>query len=513
MASQPHQNGGDAKSGQSDKSGLSSPQIDILRQAFQGTKAKIVLPRDEGYGAAIRCWSKAAEKPAGVAIIPTNAEEVSIAVNFAVKTGLELAVKGGGHSSSGASCTDGGVLIDLSAMRAVRVDPAEQLIYVEGGALWSDVDQEAWRYGLATVGGTVSHTGVGGLTLGGGYGVLSGKHGLTIDNWVGATTVLANGEIVKSGIHDEDPDLFWALRGAGQNFGVITEFVLKLHPQSDLYMGTMIFPAIPEVIDRVVTATNNLYEFKEKTPTGMQTKSNGRTNTVIGFARPPEAGGAILMLVVMQVLVNNQAEAEEIISEYLEIGPIMNTMKMGPYPDVNNLIPAPHGFRCNIKSSVFMPPLRNAFALDALSRYEQFMDSCPDAGKTILAWEWTDPSKIIASDAGCFANRGKHLNTLIMPVWTKPENDKFCRDWARELSEHFRAELEHQNLETSDGIEGGVSLRGSKGAVLMYGNYDQTDERSRDVFGINYERLQKIKGRYDPKNKFNKLFAIKPVGE
>lgn len=358
-----------------------------------------------------------------------------------------------------------------------------------------------------------SHTGVGGLTLGGGYGVLSGKHGLTIDNWAGATIVLATGEIVKTGIHDEDPDLFWALRGAGQNFGVITEFTLKLHPQSDLYMGTMIYPAIPEVIDRVVTATNNLYDFKEKTPTGMQTKSQGRTNTVIGFARPPEAGGAVLMLVVMQVLVDDQAETEVIISEYLDIGPIMNTMKIGPYPDVNNLIPAPHCFRCNIKSSVFMPPLRTAFALDALSRYEAFMNSCPDAAKTILAWEWTDPSKIIASDAGCFANRGKHLNTLMMPVWTQPENDKLCRDWARELSEHFKTELERKNLEPSDGIEGGVSLRGSKGAVLMYGNYYQTDERSKDVFGVNYERLQRIKGSYDPDNKFKKLFAIKPVVE
>lgn len=133
MVSLPHHNGGDAKSVQSDRFGLSSSQIDALRHALQETKAKFVLPHEEGYDGAIRCWSKAAEKPAGVAVIPTNAEEVSIAVKFAVDTGLELAVKGGGHSSSGASCTDGGVLIDLSVMRAVRVDPAEQLIYVEGG--------------------------------------------------------------------------------------------------------------------------------------------------------------------------------------------------------------------------------------------------------------------------------------------------------------------------------------------------------------------------------------------
>ncbi|KAH0198657.1 hypothetical protein KCU99_g7664, partial [Aureobasidium melanogenum] len=100
-----------------------------------------------------------------------------------------------------------------------------------------------------------------------------------------------------------------------------------------------------------------------------------------------------------------------------------------------------------------------------------------------------------------------------MPVWNKPKNDKLCRDWARELSDHFKTKLERKNFETSDVIEGGVSLRGSKGAVLMYGDYDQTDERSRDVFGVNYERLRKIKGRYDSTNKFNKLFAIRPVVE
>lgn len=373
------------------------------------------------------------------------------------------------------------------------------------------MDQEAWKYGLATVGGTVAHTGVGGLTLGGGYGVLSGKYGLTIDNWVSATTVLANGEIVKSSIHDEDSDLFWALRGAGQNFGVTTEFVLKGYLQSEVYMGMMAFPAIPDIIDRVVAATNSLYEFNQDAPTGMQTNSRGRTNTVMGYARPPFAGGKVLMLVVMQVLVDNQTEAEEIISEYLDIGPIMSTMRIGPYPDVNTLLPAPQGFRCSVKSSAFKPPLRTVFALDTLSRYEEFLASCPDAERTVLAWEWNDPSKIIASEAGCFANRGTHLNTIIMPMWTQPDHDETCRDWARGLSEHYKTELERQNLETSGGIEGGASLRGDKGAMLMYGNYDQIDERSKDIFGIHYERLQRIKGKYDPTNKFNKLFAITPV--
>ena len=117
----------------SDESALSSSHIDALRHALHGTKARVVLPHEEGYDAAIRCWSRAAEKPASVAVIPTNTEEVSIVIKVATNTGAELAIKGGGHSSAGASCTDGGILIDLSAMRAVKVDPAEQLIFIQGG--------------------------------------------------------------------------------------------------------------------------------------------------------------------------------------------------------------------------------------------------------------------------------------------------------------------------------------------------------------------------------------------
>ena len=190
------------------KRDVTDADISKLQELLSGTNASVRGPSDAHYAESIDRWSKAAEKLAGVAIAPSSAEEVSIAVKYAAEQGLDLAVKGGGHSTAGASSTNGGLLIDLGRMRSVDVDTDKQQLHVQGGCLWSDVDDAAWKHGLATVGGTVADTGVGGLSLGGGYGVLSGTRGLVIDNTVSFTTVLANGDIKKSS-KQENPDLCW----------------------------------------------------------------------------------------------------------------------------------------------------------------------------------------------------------------------------------------------------------------------------------------------------------------
>lgn len=222
------------------KRAVTDDDIDKLRGLLSGTDCHVRAPSDVDYDKSIERWSKAAEKPAGVAIVPTLSDHVAVAVKYAAEHGIDLAVKGGGHSTAGVSSTHGGLLIDLGRMRSVDVDPEKHLLRVQGGALWLDVDAAAWKHGLATVGGTVADTGVGGLTLGGGYGHLSGSKGLVIDNTVAFTIVLANGEI-KTVSKEENSDLFWALNGAGQNFGVVTEFVLQAWPQQEMYMGTLLF--------------------------------------------------------------------------------------------------------------------------------------------------------------------------------------------------------------------------------------------------------------------------------
>ena len=305
---------------------VTADDIDNLRQLLSGTEAEVRGPSDQEYDKSIERWSKAAEKPAGVAIAPTSAHEVAIAVKYAAENGLDLAVKGGGHSTAGASSTNGGILIDLqSHMRKVTVDTEKHLIHVQGGALWGDVDDAAWNHGLATVGGTVADTGVGGLTLGGGYGVLSGAYGLVIDNTVSFETVLANGEIKRSS-KEENPDLFWACNGAGQNFGVTTEFVLQAFPQEKIYMGTMLFPATDEVISKLVSALNELYSVQD-TPEGPRTKSRGRAMSLVGFAKPPPAEGKTMVL-MNAVYDGPEEEGKKMFQPFFDIGPAVNEMRL-----------------------------------------------------------------------------------------------------------------------------------------------------------------------------------------
>ncbi|KAK4898339.1 hypothetical protein LTR27_003935 [Elasticomyces elasticus] len=487
--------------------GVTSNDITTLRRLLSSTAAAVLSPSDHGYEKTIERWSRAAEKPAGVTVVPSSAEDVAVVVKYANDNNVDLAVKGGGHSTAGASSTDGGLLIDLGGgLRYTKVDVKNKLLYVGGGALWGDVDEAAWEHGLATVGGTVADTGVGGLTLGGGYGALSGEHGLVIDNVVGATVVVANGEI-KHVSETENPDLFWALLGAGQNFGVTT--VLQAFPQGDMCIGTMLFAPTPENVSRLVAAVNDLYEVKH-TLQGPKSKSQGRAMTLLSIAKPPAAGGQTLIVAVL-AFNGPESEAREMYKKFLSIGAIAETITMAPYTQVNKQLPAPAGMRSSMKGAAFIMPLRDGFVHEVLAAYEAFTGSCDEAHGSLISWELYDPGVVVHSDKGSFANRGYHLNNLIMPMWTQPIHDQKCRQWARDVSNMFKKEMEVHNGMATKGLEGDVSLRGTKGAVLLYGNYDQYDEISKDIFGVNHEQLARTKKQYDPGNMFNKLFAITPA--
>ena len=191
-------------------------------------------------------------------------------IRHAREHNIDIATCGGGHSVSGASSSDGGLVVDLSEMRQVTVDPTSRTISAQGGCIWADIDQKSAEYGLATVAGTVNHTGVGGLTLGGGYGWLSGEHGLAIDNLVAIQMVLADGSVVTAN-ELKNTDLFWAVRGAGHNFGIATEFTFRAHPQNEMvFAGRLAFipPQLPQIVDYI----NNGF-----------TQTSGKTAIAFGF--------------------------------------------------------------------------------------------------------------------------------------------------------------------------------------------------------------------------------------
>jgi hypothetical protein len=224
---------------------LGTTAFDGLRGSFRG---ELLLPTSPGYDAARRIWNGAIDRRPACIARCTDVADVVAAVRFARDHDLEIAVHGGGHNVAGTAVCDGGIVIDLSRMRAVLVDPASRTAWVQGGALWGDVDHETQAHGLATTGGIIGHTGVAGLTLGGGIGFLMRKHGLAVDNLLAAEVVTAEGRVVHASA-DEHPDLFWALRGGGGNFGIVTAFQFALHPVGPTVMAGPVFWAADDTTD------------------------------------------------------------------------------------------------------------------------------------------------------------------------------------------------------------------------------------------------------------------------
>ena len=224
---------------------LETTAFDDLGGSFRG---ELLLPTTPGYDTARRIWNGAIDRHPACIARCTGVADVVAAVRFAREHDLEIAVRGGGHGVAGTAVCDDGVVIDLSSMRAVWVDPAGRTARVQGGALWGDVDHETQAHGLATTGGIIGHTGVAGLTLGGGIGYLMRKHGLAVDNVLAAEVVTAEGSIVRAAA-DEHPDLFWALRGGGGNFGVVTSFQFALHPVGPTVTAGPVFWAADDATD------------------------------------------------------------------------------------------------------------------------------------------------------------------------------------------------------------------------------------------------------------------------
>ncbi|OJJ08808.1 hypothetical protein ASPVEDRAFT_145117 [Aspergillus versicolor CBS 583.65] len=463
--------------------------IKSLRETL--VSSKTFTPQDEGYEAALTRWSDTGRKEAGIVIQPTEVSDIVTALKWSQTHNIDLAVKCGGHSVAGTSSSAGGLVIDLSRLNSVSVDAASKTATVGGGATWKHVDEALATHGLAAVGGTVNHTGVGGLTLGGGYGWLSGMYGLTIDNLLSATIVLASGEIITAS-ETENSDLFWGLRGAGYNFGIVTEFTFQAHEQKNpVYAGVLGFT--PDKVEAVIGVLNGL----------LLDKPDPRSGAICVFATPP---GAPVPMVNLIVFYNGtQEEGEKRFGELLSLGPVANMVSMIPYSQVNALQNpmATYGDRKSFKGVFFNPPLSPAFARKMLEDFTAKVMSDPDLGKSGLLLEFYDMMKTVEvpRSATAFASRGTTQNGLITLRWTDKSKDGEHRAWAREVQERWKKELEGRQV-------GNVDIKGKEG-VPQYINYAEPgDSVVGNIYGENFGRLKDLKAKYDPTNVFHKMHPI-----
>lgn len=463
----------------------SSTLVDELKATLNG--AEIVTPDSPTYTGSIARWSDTAIKQAAVVVYPRNTTEVSQTVKLSTAHSTPLVVAGGRHSTGGDSSITSGLVIDLSRMRAVTVDAAAKTITAQGGCTWQDVDEGAAAHGLATVGGTVNHTGVGGLTLGGGYGFLSGLHGLAVDNLLAVEIVLADGAVARAS-DAEHADLFWAVRGAGAAFGCVTAFTFRAHelPARRVFMGVLAWPLA--FAPKVIEFANGV----------ARDDDDGKTVVHVMLISPPDLGGQVAVSATV-FHAAPEAEAREKLKPLLESDPrpLLDLTQERPYEEVNGVLAAstPHGGRKSIKGATFGRPLRVEKFEKTAKVYEGMIKEVPSAARSMVAFEFMNPGKVCERrvEEMAMPHRSARLQGAILTLWEGEDNDLVVREWARKIaavmSEPGEEDVGRENFE--------------------YVNYDGTDSGPEKVYGPNYGRLIELKAKYDPQNVFKKNIDIK----
>ena len=445
-----------------------------LAQAFLG---QVILPGAAQYDDARKIHNGLIDKRPALIARCRGMADIADAVRFATSRGLEIAVRGGGHNVAGRAVVDDGLMIDLSLMKSVHVNAAARIAIVEGGALWKDFNREAQLHGLATTGGVVGTTGVAGLTLGGGLGWLMGKYGMALDNLLAVNLVLADGSVVRAS-EDHHPDLFWAVRGGGGNFGVAASFEFRLHPVGPMVIGGLVafpFAEARRVLrawrDMTITAPDDLMMVA-----GVLTAPDGSGNKITAIiachsGRPEDGQAAMAKIKSFGTVVMDA------------LGPI-------PYTALNGMLDAgsPAGALSYWKSA-FIPTLGDD-AIDAtISAYE----SCPVPTSQILFENFHGAASRVPVDATAYALRDSGFNTLVLGQWNDPAHTVTTTSWCRA---------------TFDALQPFVGKR-------RYANYLGDDEEAGAAavaaYGPNLARLREIKKRYDPENVFHLNVNILPA--
>ena len=458
---------------------LQARKIEELKGGFKG---EILLPSDGAYENARKIWNAMIDKrPAVIARCATTSDVVR-GVNFARDNKLLLAVRGGGHNIAGNATCDDGLVIDLSKMKAAQVDPAGRRVTIEGGATLADLDAATQAYGLATPVGINSTTGIAGLTLGGGFGWLSRKYGMTVDNLESAEVVTAAGEVVRASA-TERTDLFWALRGGSGTFGVVTRFEFRLHPVGpDVMSGLIVYP-----ISEAKSVLQQYREFLGKAPEELSVWTVLRQAPPLPFLPAEVHGKGIIVLALLYA--GDPKQGEPLIGPLRKFGtPLGEHVGVQPYVAWQQAFDPllTSGARNYWKSHNFTTLKDGLF--DVVIEY---VGKLPSPQCEIFFGAIGGATTRPAPDSAAYAHRDTLFVMNVHGRWEDPADDKRCIGWARD---YFNA--------SAPFASGGV-----------YVNFLTADEgdRIRSAYGPNYDRLIQVKRKYDPDNLFRMNQNIKPT--
>ena len=444
-------------------------------------RGDVIPPSDERYEGARKVYNAMIDKRPAVVIRCADVADVITAVKAAGKENLPVAIRGGSHSVPGFGTADNALVVDLARMKGVRVDPVSKTVYADGGCTWGDFNHATHAFGLATTGGIISTTGIAGLTLGGGIGYLTRGCGLSIDNLISADVVLANGTFVTAS-EKSHPDLFWALRGGGGNFGVVTSFQYKLQPVNDIVGGVMLFEV--EDAPKVMRAYN---KYITNAPRELGAFFAWQIAPPLPFIPENRHGDTFCAMVVCWTGPSDQAgkaiapfrDAAHAAAEF--VGPM-------PYPAMNSLFDGlvPPGLQHYWKA-VYVRDLTDG----AIEAHMKFGPKVPVVNSTMHIYPINGAVHDVGSEATAFGHREAKYATVIAGMWPDPKQNEANIRWVKD---YYTA----------------LAPYSEQGGYINFAASDDADRVGAN-FGSNFDKLRKVKSKYDPSNRFRVNQNITPA--
>ncbi|MFL6015587.1 MAG: FAD-binding oxidoreductase [Gaiellaceae bacterium] len=450
---------------------MASTDIAALADRIAGS---VIGPQDAAFDSTRAVHNGLIDRRPAVIVRAQTTNDVVEALAFARRNGLEVSVRGGGHNAAGRAVTEGGVMIDLAGMKGISVDPARATATVQGGVLWAELNDAAAAHGLAVTGGAVSTTGVAGYTLGGGLGWLMAKYGLAADNLLAVELVTAEGDVLRVDAASH-PDLFWAVRGGGGNFGVATSFTFRLREVDTIVGGLIAHPidAAPELLrfyrDAAAASSDDLTVFA-------------------GLVHAPDGSGSKLAALIV-FHTGDAEQAERDLEPFKTWGsPLVVDVGPMPYPAMNTILDAgfPTG-SLNYWLSSFTRGLPDELIDNAVDRFA----AVPSSMTAILFEHFHGAVTRVGATETAVPHRDEGWNLLIPSVWMDRADSERNIAWTRDTFAALRPHF-------------------ASGRWLNYLGDDQADDAIRAAYGQNYDRLREIKRRYDPENVFHLNHNIRP---